>query len=257
VSAAPEGHPIFTRLFDEAERARWKMSDLAWGAIARDRVTAEERARVREIIASEATTFSATQRFLLDFADDVAFSNWLSIWFYEETKHPQVLVRWLAAFDEHVDDAAMRRARVTAPFMRSKTATLVTNIISEMVAAARYLRLSKTTAEPVLAQIARNLAGDEARHAASFFVFARERIARSATPDDERRDALKVLYLWSNASGQNRHPVNLLAQDGMEVTQRRVFRMIGLLIDQPLTSAAEVVERLREVGGRMAEDAGR
>jgi len=246
---APE--PLFPRLFGQAERARWKLEDLPWSSLDRTTVTPELIQLVREIIAAEATTFSATQRFLQEFPDDLDFTNWISVWFYEETKHPQVLVRWLAELGEHCDDAFLRRARVTVPFMKSRMATLVTNIVSEMVASARYMSLRARSPEPVLGQIAARLAGDEARHAASFFLFAQRRLAMPATADADRRDALKVLYLWSKENAHVHHPVNLFktaaSPQVLAAMQGRIFRMVGHLIGYPLRTLDDVVSHLRDV----------
>ena len=159
---------MFAQLYAEAEQARWKLEELPWQTVDRAKVSPELIALVHDIAESEATTFSATQRFLQDFADDVELTNWIAVWFYEETKHPHVLLRWLAVLGEDHPSERMRRARVTAPFMKSRMGTLVTNIISEIVASARYMNLAERSPEPVLAQIATCLAGDEARHAASF-----------------------------------------------------------------------------------------
>jgi hypothetical protein len=238
---------MYARLYDEAESARWRIADVPWRELRPDAVTPELVQLVRDIVASEATTFSATQRFLRDFADDVELTNWISVWFYEETKHPQVLMRWLDAVGASYDDEAVRRARVTAPFMKSKTATLTSNVISEMVAATRYMNLRGNSPEPVLSWIAARLAGDEARHAASFFSFAQRRILMSAEPDTERRDALKVLYLWANEREQMRHPVNMFQGSvGFEAAMSRVIRMIGLLVDLPLRTPDDVVCQLKD-----------
>ena len=241
---------VFTGLFREAERVRWSLEDLPWHTVDRDRVTPELLQLVREIAASEATTFSATQRFLQDFADDVEFTNWMAVWFYEETKHPYVLVRWLRALGEDQDAELMRRARVTSPFMKSRMATLTSNIISEMVASARYMSLSERSPEPVLSLIAQRLASDEARHAASFFTFARKRLDASPQADVERRDALKVLYLWLQEGDGVRHPVNLFRSTqasaaAISAAQSRVVRTIGLLVDAPLRNASDVMARLK------------
>jgi hypothetical protein len=237
----------FARLFDEAERVRWRMHDLPWSSMRRDRVTPELVELVREIAASEATTFSATQRFLHEFADDVELTNWIAVWFYEETKHPEALSRWLAELGASIDDRAMRRARVTAPFMRSKMGTLVMNVISEMVASTRYIGLAARSPEPVLARLAEHLAGDEARHAASFFTFARHRLARSQDREQDVRDALKVLHLWAKDPGHVQHPINLLkgAAPGFETVRNRVVRMIGLLVGIPLKTPEDVLDQLK------------
>jgi hypothetical protein len=250
VSGTAAARPVFDALYLEAERARWKLADLRWEQIEREHVTPELVQLVRDIAESEATTFSATQRFLQDFADDVELTNWISVWFYEETKHPHVLFTWLDAVGAGRGNADMRRARVTAPFMKSRMGTLVTNIISEIVASSRYMNLSTRTPEPVLAQIATRLAADEARHAASFYTFAHRRIAAASDPDAERRDALKVVYLWINESERVHHPVNLFATTqasaaAVAAVRSRVIRTIGLLVGAPLRDAADVMSELK------------
>jgi len=245
--------PIFADLYACAERARWKLEDLPWGSIQRDKVTPELVQLVAAIAESEATTFSATQRFLQDFSNDVELTNWISVWFYEETKHPHVLLTWLDAVgagEAAPEMHAMRRARVTAPFMKSRMGTLVTNIISEIVASSRYMNLSTTAPEPVLSQIGKNLAADEARHAASFYTFAHRRLATATDVEAERRDALKVLYLWINESERVHHPVNLFSTTqasaaAKAAVQSRVIRTIGLLVGAPLRDAGDVMSQLK------------
>ena len=205
---------LHLRLALEAERVRWRLGDLDFGAVDTSRVRPGLVALVKEIAYSELTTFSATRRFLNEFEDDVDFTQWLAVWYFEETRHPQALGGWLARFGVVFDEADIRRGRVTTPFLRSRTATLVMNVISETVASAAYASLARTADEPVLRQIAKNLAGDEARHGASFVAYARRQIARAADADGadgadgERRAALKALWLWLGADGAVRHPVN-------------------------------------------------
>jgi ferritin len=240
----------FATLFREAECVRWKLEDIPWGTLDRTRVTPELLQLVADVAASEATTFSATQRFFADFADDVAFTNWLAVWFYEETKHPHVLLTWLTKLGEPIDEQRMRRARVTAPLMRSRIATLASNIISEMVASARYMSLSEHSPEPVLAVIAQRLAADEARHAASFYAFALRRLNASKAPEVDRRDVLKVLYLWTSDRDQMRHPVNMFQSVSTAATtalQGRVVHTIGLLVGAPLRTAQDVLRHLKEL----------
>jgi hypothetical protein len=230
------GETIFPELAETSERARWRLSDIHWDEIDPARANPATRALVRQIAFSEQTTFSATQKFLQAFSDDLDFSQWLSVWFYEETRHPLVLMRWLASLDEHCDSTFVARGRVSAPFMRSRMGTLTTNIISEVNAAALYAGLGRAATEPVLAAISRSLSSDEARHASSFYRYAARRIERSAHPDRDRVDAVKVLHFWLHENHQVGHPVNqhvkpeYLPSD----TRDRVCRLIGTLVDLPL-----------------------
>ncbi|HUJ27305.1 MAG TPA: ferritin-like domain-containing protein [Myxococcales bacterium] len=257
------GADLFAELAATAESARWKLADVPWSSFEPARATAGLRALVREMAFFEQATFSATQKFMQAFADDLAFTQWVSVWFYEETRHPLVLMRWLELAGESCDDAFVARGRVSAPFMRSRTGTLVTNVISEITAAGAYLALAQAAPEPLLAELARRVAGDEARHAASFFRFARQRIERSAGRDRERLDAIKVLHFWLNESANVTHPVNQTMERlrGLEpvsgvradaaALRARICGVVGLLADVPLGSPDDVPAVLVELTGRL------
>jgi hypothetical protein len=247
-----------------AERARWRMDEIAWDQIDPAKASEELRGLVKEIAFSELTTTSATRRFLDELADDTDFTQWISVWFYEETRHPQVLLRWLSQLGVTVGDQFMRRGRATAPFMKSRFGTLVTNVISELVASASYAALAERSEEPVLATIARHLSTDEARHATGFTAYARRYLERSKEPDADRRDAIKVLYLWFQDHGNVRHPVSeMLARTGEtraslsidpSDVRARVFSVIGSLIEVPLGADSDLLAHVRALGGQPGQE---
>jgi hypothetical protein len=256
---------LFYRLFDEAERVRWRMTDVPWDDVATTDASAGWIAFAREMLVGELTTFSATERFFVDFADDVDFTQWLSIWLYEETKHPSAFVTWLDRFGERFDSRFMLQGRQTLPFMPSRMGTLCTNIISEMVAAALYTAVGRRPdIEPVLGRICMSVGGDEARHAASFYCFAKKRLARSEDPTEEIADALKVLHFWITPELNARvsHPVNLLVQRyrthptigeavpievieaAVDNAYKRACRVFETLLGLELRSRRDVAEQL-------------
>lgn len=253
---------IFQRLAEKAERVRWTLEEVPWDRLDRSKADPELLDLVREIAFSELTTFSASQRFLKDFWDDPDFTQWISVWFYEETRHPNILLKWLRHFDVTVDDRFLLRGRGTSAFMKSRMGTLVTNVISEMVAASNYHNLSLHAAEPVLSWLAQNISNDEARHASSFYSYAKRMLARSADPEAERRDALKVLYMWFRDNDRVQHPVNefygrnkgrsgpetLLAkvQNGYGDVRRRACRKIGALVGADIHEPEDILRCLKD-----------
>jgi ferritin len=256
------GDGLYCRLFDQAERVRWRFDDIAWDRIEHDCVTPGLVALVREIAFSELTTMTATRRFLTELSDDVDFTQWIAVWFYEETKHPQALLRWLKQVGVTVNADFIRRGRATAPFMKSRMGTFVTNIISEMVASSAYTSLARNSPEPVLAVLAQHLAADEARHAASFFAYGRRQLETSRDVEADRRDALKVLFVWFQDNDHVKHPVNEFysrnearpevgaTMDTLEFSRaaprERMFRLIGELIGIPLDGSSDLVAALGE-----------
>jgi hypothetical protein len=248
------GEAALIPLFDQAEAVRWRMSDIPWSKVDAAAAPDELRALIREVAFSELTTYTATRRFMADCADDVDLTQWIAVWFYEESKHAQVLLRWLHVLGIGVDDAFMTKGRATAPFMRSRMGTLVTNVISELVASASYRRLWERSPEPVLAQIGRRLCADEARHAASFFVYAQRHLARAADRDAERRDALKVLYLWFSGNELVSHPVNeffarIDVGFDLAALRDRITRSIGALVELPIDGGSDLLAHIRALGG--------
>jgi hypothetical protein len=249
---------VFDELFDQAELVRWRMTDIPWGAIDGSEVDEAMLAMVRQTLITELTTFTATQRFLDAFHDDVELSQWIAVWFYEETKHPQALARWLRHFDVEVPDAEVLAGRRTEPFMSSPAGTLAINVITEMTASRLYLLSAALSPEPVYAQIARNLGSDEARHASSFFRFARRALRTAARPRRERRAVLMVLLLWLEQPHRFGHPTTLATDwvttaerdDGGKDFEARVCATFGQLLDLDIAGPADVRAELARLRGR-------
>jgi len=202
---------LYYSLFREAESVRWKMSDIPFSSIETDKAPRALVSLMRELAAAELTTWTATSQFFEAFREDVDFTQWMTVWLYEETKHPQALMRWLKHFGESFDENFMLEGRKTYPFMNSRMGTLVINILSEIETATFYLSVSRNVEEPVLKLITRNLAADEARHASSFYLYAKKRLMESKNPQFERFEALKVLYFWLVSNRNVKHPFALFA----------------------------------------------
>lgn len=248
----------FYPLFSQAETARWTMEDIPWDRIEDDKVDENLVEIVHRAALTEMTTYEATERFMHAFRGDVDFTQWISVWFYEETKHPHALMRWLDHFGRAVTRDEMLSARTTYPFVDSRIGTLAINVMAEMVAADGYLRLAAMSPEPVLTEIVTNLARDEARHASGFYAFARKALEQAADPVKEKRTVLLILHMWfrqrqrmlhpgmlhlrelAQQSDEEPRPADWLEVDGEETLQR-ICRMFALLLDEPgLTRPSDI-----------------
>jgi ferredoxin len=256
-----EHDEIYPSAIEVSEGVRWKITDLPWASFSPALATPDLRSVVREMAYSEQTTFSATARFMQAFGDNTDFSQWISVWFYEETRHPMVLLKWMALAGEKPGADFVTRGRVSAPFMKSLMGTLVTNVISEIFAAEAYLGMAISSPEPLLGAISQRICADEARHGAGFFTYARRILETSANPDRERLDALKVLHFWINENQSVSHPVNetmdkvrslgggALAPFTPPLARiaKAVGRLTGLPIDVPADLQPQLVEYTRRV----------
>jgi ferredoxin/rubrerythrin len=248
---------LYPQLAEIAEGVRWKQSDLPWDKFDQQKAIPGLKAIVREMAYSEQTTFSATQRFMEAFGHDADFSQWISVWFFEETRHPMSLLRWLELAGDTVDAAFVAEGRQSTPFMKSLVGTLAINIISEMTAAEAYWQMAKGKPEPLVANIAQRIAGDEARHGASFFTYARRAIAESENPDRDKLEVLKVMHFWLAASKNVSHPVNQAMQKVQALLpaigaplfgppQERIAQAVGLLTGLPITKPSDLAPQLLE-----------
>ena len=169
---------LYYGYYDRAEQVRWKMSDIAWDQIDKSAVSEYWLTTITQIARSELTTFDGTRQFMERFGDNADFSQWVALWLYEETKHPHVLMLWLSRLGVACDSQFLIEGRESPKFAASWLGTLTLNVIAELLAAHAYLTLSKYAPEPVLADITRKIAGDEARHAAHFFGYGKRLLAR-------------------------------------------------------------------------------
>ena len=162
-----------------------------------------------------------------------------------------MLLKWLALAGETPGKDFVIKGRASAPFMKSQMGTLVTNIISEMVAAHAYLQMVGGAPEPLITKLVERIAADESRHGASFFTYARRLLAGAAQPEREKLEALKVLHFWFNASKSVNHPVNeamdrlkaLLPAAGAPAfvaPYDRMAKIIGVLTGLPIETTADI-----------------
>jgi hypothetical protein len=255
---------LYDELFDQAERARWRITDIPWKEIDRDKASDGLILVVRAALRQELPTYRATQWFMEKFPDNVDFSQWVSIWFYEETKHPQALRRWLFELGEDVDHNELIGGRQMYRFPRSFVGAMVVSIIAEMTAAKLYLQLESVSPEPVLRLIARNLAADEARHASGFYRFTVEALK---DPEQQRRgirDMLMVLQLWLRSPGLIQHPVNyfspLIRIDDLRTEtvdlESRVCQVIGNLVGLEIDSPQDVAAAIQQAKAGKARPPG-
>ncbi|MBY0277171.1 hypothetical protein K2Z84_17695 [Candidatus Binatia bacterium] len=249
----------YSRILDRHEHVRWQLNrDLPWDGFRPERVTDLDRRIVYTAAVSEFTTLAASHNFLREFADDPDFSAWVSIWFYEETKHHYALRRWLALCGIPIpDDEVMPRAR-PYPVGTSHAGTCTMNIISELRAANWYADMAHTTSEPLLAAIMQNLAADEARHAVAFAAFGKRYVAREAAAGV--RAVLAMAYFWLADPTQVKHPADYFypdvaidfridgisqAQSALARADAKIFGYLSEMTGLSLASARDLKRSLR------------
>jgi hypothetical protein len=237
-------------LFDVAEKARWKIADLAWSDFDKSKVDIELITLVKTMTIGECTTFSATRSFMDLFADDLDFTQWLAVWFYEETKHPHVLIRWLSCAGESIGEQELLAAREITPMTKSGVEMLTFNIVSEIVAASLYQSFAKIVSEPLLKEILMFLSKDEMRHSVGFEHYCKVYINNSPNPEKEKLRCVRATWAFMQDDSFVQHPVyitlnrvkNVLGENMMVRMRQQIVARIAKMINVPLFNPEEITD---------------
>jgi hypothetical protein len=254
--------------FKQFERNHWKLTDVDFSAIRHDLIKPEHLSFAKGAVMGESNVIAAVHGYLNEFVDDFDFSTFAVIWGYQEIQHYLMFRCWLEAVGENVDEA--RVASMRAPYDPSPTpsATLATNVISELTVNHIYRRLAGAVQEPVLSTLLRNASRDEAGHAREFIYFCRTRLAKHP---EETASVLETLYLYTS-DRRIKHPVSVFkgglaelqdhetvdtafelflghvaATGELDVLQGKIRRVFGQIVDQDLSTMAKVRRALATV----------
>jgi hypothetical protein len=255
-------------VFTQYERNHWMLSGVDFSQVRRDLVKPVYVTLARSAVMGESNVIAAVHGFLNEFVDDYDFSTFAVVWGYQEVQHHYAFKAWLAAIDEAVEDAKVEAMR--APYAPGTTpsATLATNIISELTVNHLYRRIATAVDEPVLKDLLLKASRDEAGHAREFIHFCRQRLARLP---EETPSVLETLYVYTS-DGKIKHPVSMfksgltelqghetidtafevfleeVADEGeMDELQGKLRKVFGQLVGKDLSSNGRIRRALAEV----------
>ena len=198
-------------VFRHYERNHWLLSDVDFSAIRRDLVKPEYLTLAKSAVMGESNVIAAVHGFLNEFVDDYDFSTFATIWGYQEVQHHYAFKTWLRELEEDVDSKPVEAMREPYAPGSTPSATLATNIISELTVNHVYRSVAGWVDEPVLKGILLNASRDEAGHAREFIHYTRQRLDRHPA---ELPSVLETLYVYTS-SNQIKHPVSIF-KDGLD-----------------------------------------
>ncbi|WP_405585607.1 ferritin-like domain-containing protein [Streptomyces sp. NBC_01190] len=255
-------------VFPAYQNASWEMNDIPWDEFRPDLVRPEYIAFAIGAVMGESNSIAAQHGFFNEFVDDYDFSAFVCLWGYQELQHHLAFKKWLRLAGTDVDYEQINAMRAPYPPGITPSATLATNIISEIATNHMYKCVSRATEEPVIATIMKRASGDEARHAREFIHYTARRLV---SHPEELASVLETFYVYmADPKGRYNHPVskfkgNLPELDG-HVTIDEVFRHFGEVDDgtewdrihrQLFNTLAELtgrpVEKLRDIRRILAE----
>lgn len=159
-------------------RAHWTVEGLPWDSFDRALVDPELLKIIKAAALVEYNAHDYAQYLGNIFSDDIEFQAALKQWAAEEVQHGLALGRWAEMADPTFNFQESFAAFVAGyridlnakeSVRGSRSGELVARCIVETGTSSYYTALADATAEPVLKQICKNIAGDEHRHYKLFY----------------------------------------------------------------------------------------
>ncbi|CAO5248670.1 ferritin-like domain-containing protein [Frankia sp. AgKG'84/4] len=268
-TVAPESAHSF-EVFTHYERLQWKVSDLDLDNIRQDLVQPSYIPLVKGVVMGEATSLPGLHGFLSEFDDDYDCSAFVAVWAYQELQHHYAFRAWLRGVDVHIDQAKIESLREPYEAGVTPSATLTTNVISEIIVNTVYRALSEWVEEPVLADLFLRASRDEAGHAREFLYYLKRRL--EAHPH-ELKSVLERIHFYVTSSRLN-HPVGVYKHqrveemrghetvddvidvfiqisppDALDRLQAKLRRMLGTAVGYDLSRNAGIRHAMADLAG--------
>lgn len=272
---------IYDNVFNRLEKARWNLNDdIPWDQIDKAllKTKPETLQQIKVIALAEFTSLDATMMFLRDFFDDIDFSCFMSIWYYEEMKHHFALKRYLEENGVYITEEELRPIHQTLP-PGGLVPTVTMHLVGEIKLHCWYKAVSDISPEPVAVKIFNFMAADELRHGQVYYEFLERYVAKD--PANLETILRMARFMFKEESGNVKHPVPQLVEGNAtfnfndaltgvfdawadqiraanQKAERMTFRFLsklsGLKIDseEDLTAAVKEVKRRNRAAGHAA-----
>ena len=202
---------LYPELFKSLEAVRWNMeTDVPWAEFDASKLSDEQAQTVKMNAITEWSALPATEMFLRDNRHDSDFSAFMSVWFYEEQKHPLVLMEYLRRFRPDLLPTEKELHAVRFEFDPAPPLeTLMLHFCGEIRLNHWYRCAADWHTEPVIKQIYDTISRDEARHGGAYLQYMKRAIAQ--TGNSARAAFAKIGLLMASArrSSKALHPTNL------------------------------------------------
>ncbi|CAO5153223.1 Ferritin [Frankia sp. AiPs1] len=233
-------------VFQHYERLQWKVSDLDLDHIRRDLVRPAYVPLVKGVVMGEATSLPGLHGFLSEFDDDYDCSAFVAVWAYQELQHHYAFRAWLRGVGVHIDQRRIEALREPYEAGVTPSATLTTNVISEIIVNTVYRALAEWVEEPVLSDLLLRASRDEAGHAREFLYYLKRRLERHP---HELKSVLERIHFYVTSARLN-HPVGVYKHQRVE--EMRGYETVDDVIDVYLQiSPPDALDKLQAKLRRM------
>jgi hypothetical protein len=254
---------LYEKLFDKLEKVRWNMGeDIPWQDARPDLITPFQKKTIENICKTEIGSLFATEAFIRDFYDDIDFSCFVSVWYYEEMKHCLALKKYMSVLGVDVTADDFQKMRMTIP-PYDKHTILMIHFISEHKLAMWYTAFSKWLKCPVAVKLFKHISDDEIRHGQAYFEFIKRDIKRD--PKTLLSYMRSALFMMRPSAPADTHAVtitgttdlldephyildvdkDMLSEEDKAFAQKRIYTLLSNLADEAMTDYTDLSTLVR------------
>lgn len=223
---------LYDEGFEWLEPQRWSLlEDIPWDDIQKDMLTQKDLDCLVVNALAEFTALDATIMFLRDFHEDIDFSCFMSVWFYEEMKHHYVLKKYLRAYGVEIPQPKLAALHGELP-PGGMINTLTMHMLGEIKLHNWYVAAHKFYNEPVLKKIFKLIGADELRHGQMYFRYLERKIAEDRAVAGQMLRMARFIIREEGDGSAPKHPVPQLVKGDAEFNfgeaMNEVFAYVGM-----------------------------
>ena len=247
---------LYEKHYTKLEKLRWRLDeDIAWDAIQPDLLSDKQKDVIRNICMTEIGALYAAEAFLRDFNNNIDFSCFISVWYYEEMKHFMVLKQYLSHIGIEISEPELQHLRMTIPESNQETILMV-HFLSEHQLASWYQCMCDWLDEPVAKDIFTRISADEIRHGQAYFDFIQKDL--SEHPERMVKYLRAAMFMLSPKAPRDMHAVTLtqtthrlddpeyilfiedtiVPPEKRVATAKRIYSLLSQLANQPIADYA-------------------
>lgn len=263
---------LYEKFFSKLEKVRWNLEqDIAWNTINASLITDEQKELIRNVCMTEIGALFAAESFIRDFYDDIDFSCFVSVWYYEEMKHFMVLKKYLSCVGVEITEEELQHLRMSIP-ESSQEAILMIHFLSEHLLASWYHGISDWLKEAVGKDIFLRIAADEVRHGQSYFEFIQKSLVKKP---ESLVKYLQAAMFMLNPRSLGKHAVTLtkttdrltnpgftqfiegvlVTPEKKQATTKRIYSLLSLLVGESVQNYEELSQFVKRLKKRALQPA--
>jgi len=164
---------LYHKELKESSVLQWQLKHIQWSSLNKNSIYKEKIELIETLIFFKLYNYEAIKILMSNFSSDYDFFTWSNTYFYEQTKHAHVLMKWREKFNEEYglfeNSKLSEEIKTSSRFQTyGKIDFLIYNIVLQTISSFIYNFFAKQEDDLLLKEILTHIAADDLRHSMMF-----------------------------------------------------------------------------------------